>query len=113
MQQKIARFIQRHNLSTIWSDVNPILARGELGFETDTGSLKVGDGSTHWNNLAYITNGLNPYQFYTASDGLVLNTQTNVLSAALDYDIIYARKDLVIIYFILEQKLHYRYSMVN
>ena len=30
---------------------NPTLAQGEPGFETDTGNLKIGDGSTAWNSL--------------------------------------------------------------
>jgi hypothetical protein len=34
---------------------NPVLAAGELGFETDTGKFKIGDGSTAWNSLSYAT----------------------------------------------------------
>jgi len=37
------------------SSNNPTLAEGEPGFETDTGRLKIGDGSTAWNSLPYIT----------------------------------------------------------
>lgn len=29
------------------------LSAGEIGFETDTGKFKIGDGSTRWNSLAY------------------------------------------------------------
>src|SRR4051794_3230191 len=36
-----------------WSSVNPVLAQGEPGFETDTGKLKLGDGVTAWSALAY------------------------------------------------------------
>lgn len=38
-----------------WGTVNPILDSGEFGFETDTGKLKIGDGSTAWNTLTYVT----------------------------------------------------------
>jgi hypothetical protein len=38
-----------------WSNANPILAAGEIGFETNTNKIKVGDGTTHWNSLDYIT----------------------------------------------------------
>ena len=38
-----------------WSTTNPILAAGEIGFETNTNKIKVGDGTTHWNSLDYIT----------------------------------------------------------
>jgi hypothetical protein len=35
--------------------VDPTLAVGEMGFETDTGRLKVGTGSTAWSSLLYVT----------------------------------------------------------
>ncbi len=34
---------------------NPTLNQGEWGYETDTGKVKIGDGSTAWTSLAYIT----------------------------------------------------------
>ena len=36
-----------------WTSANPILGAGEFGFETDTGKLKLGDGSTAWTALGY------------------------------------------------------------
>jgi hypothetical protein len=44
--------IRRGN-ATQWSTANPILAAGELGLETDTNLIKVGDGQTVWNSLDY------------------------------------------------------------
>lgn len=32
---------------------NPVLAAGEIGFETDTGKAKIGDGVTAWTSLDY------------------------------------------------------------
>lgn len=32
---------------------NPVLLAGEIGFETDTGNFKIGDGTLAWNSLAY------------------------------------------------------------
>jgi microcystin-dependent protein len=43
----------RKDTSANWSSVNPVLLKGEPGFETDTGRLKVGDGTTAWNVLLY------------------------------------------------------------
>ena len=40
--------------SADWQKVNPVLRVGEPGFETDTGRLKIGDGSTEWNALKYV-----------------------------------------------------------
>ena len=37
-----------------WTTADPTLAVGEFGFETDTGKLKIGDGSTAWTALAYV-----------------------------------------------------------
>jgi hypothetical protein len=36
-----------------WSNANPILLLGEVGIESDTRKVKVGDGVTHWNDLDY------------------------------------------------------------
>ena len=44
----------RRGSATDWSGVNPILAAGELGVETNTRKIKVGDGSTAWNSLSYV-----------------------------------------------------------
>ena len=45
----------RRDLSSNWSSRNPILALGEPGFETDTNKLKLGDGTTPWDDLGYLT----------------------------------------------------------
>lgn len=37
-----------------WAELNPVLTAGEPGFEYDTKKLKIGDGSTAWNDLPYI-----------------------------------------------------------
>ena len=37
-----------------WTLNNPILGTGEIGFETDTGNWKVGDGSTSWGLQNYL-----------------------------------------------------------
>jgi microcystin-dependent protein len=44
----------RRDTSANWGSTNPVLRRGEPGFETDTNKLKIGDGATAWNVLAYI-----------------------------------------------------------
>lgn len=40
--------------STKWSEINPILLAGELGLESDMARLKVGDGTSTWNDLEYL-----------------------------------------------------------
>lgn len=41
----------RRGTDAQWTAENPILAAGEPGYVTDTGELKVGDGTTAWNSL--------------------------------------------------------------
>lgn len=49
---------QRNDTAVNWVLVNPILLRGELGIELDTGKIKIGNGSTPWINLPYLGMGL-------------------------------------------------------
>jgi hypothetical protein len=44
---------QKRGTSSRWTSTNPILLAGEIGVETDSNKMKVGDGVTHWNNLEY------------------------------------------------------------
>lgn len=43
----------RRDTAANWSTNNPTPSAGEPCFETDTGKLKIGDGATAYNNLAY------------------------------------------------------------
>lgn len=43
----------RRDLAANWTSANPVLAQGELGAETDTLKVKIGDGTTAWTSLAY------------------------------------------------------------
>lgn len=45
---------QRRDTAANWTSTNPTLLSGELGYETDTGKFKIGDGSTVWTSLAYV-----------------------------------------------------------
>lgn len=43
----------RRGTASAWAASNPVLAAGEIGLETDTSNLKIGNGSTAWNSLPY------------------------------------------------------------
>lgn len=45
---------QRRDTAANWTSANPTLLAGEIGVETDTGLLKIGDGSTAWTSLDYL-----------------------------------------------------------
>lgn len=44
----------RRDTAANWTSANPILAQGELGAETDTSKIKIGDGTTAWASLSYL-----------------------------------------------------------
>jgi len=44
---------QRRDTAANWTSAAPTLLAGEFGYESDTGKLKIGDGSTAWGSLAY------------------------------------------------------------
>ena len=73
-----ARQRQKYDTSTNWATNNPILLAGEIGVESDTNKIKVGDGITNWNDLSYI-NG--------SSDGniiLLAGTEDNPINLYAD-----------------------------
>lgn len=47
------RMQQRRGTAALWTSRNPVLAAGEIGYETDTGRQKIGDGTTAWTALPY------------------------------------------------------------
>jgi hypothetical protein len=66
--------VRRDNAAT-WTSQNPILAAGEIGFETDNLRFKIGNGSNTWANLAYqaaVFNG------GTITNALVVSNTTGV-----------------------------------
>jgi hypothetical protein len=46
----------RRGTASQWTSVNPILAAGELGVESDTNLFKFGNGSSTWTALSYANN---------------------------------------------------------
>ena len=47
------RMQQRRGTATQWTNANPILASGEIGWETDTNKFKIGNGLATWATLQY------------------------------------------------------------
>ncbi len=43
----------RNDTASAWTSANPVLAEGEIGIETDTRLIKLGDGINNWNDLEY------------------------------------------------------------
>jgi hypothetical protein len=78
------RMQQRRGTAAQWTAANPILAAGEIGFETDTNKFKMGNGSSAWNALQYFANAA---ELAAIIDGApeLLNT-LNELAAAIGDD---------------------------
>lgn len=49
----MTKIIQRHDTAANWESVNPVLAVGEIGIETDTNKMKIGDGTSPYTELPY------------------------------------------------------------
>jgi len=43
----------RRDTAANWTSADTVLSEGEIGYETDTGYMKIGDGSTAWTALSY------------------------------------------------------------
>lgn len=80
----------KRGLASAWSVQNPILFAGEVGIESDTNKIKIGDGVTAWNSLPYFSNinksvkAASPNVSFTLSgtitlDGVVLSVGDRVL----------------------------------
>lgn len=49
------KILLRKGTASQWTYSNPILSQGEIGFEVDTYSFKIGDGTNYWTHLEYFT----------------------------------------------------------
>lgn len=61
----------RRGTAAAWNSANPTLSSGEFGYDTTNGKVKIGDGVTAWNSLAFAT--------YTPAevDALIADFQTS------------------------------------
>lgn len=72
----------RRGTASQWTSANPTLAAGEWGYETDTGKVKIGNGSTAWASLGYTGSGT--VTSITAGTGLSGGTITTSGTIAID-----------------------------
>jgi hypothetical protein len=57
----------RRDTSANWTSLNPTLSSGEIGYETNTGKFKIGNGSTLWSSLDYFLDSSDLSGYLTAS----------------------------------------------
>lgn len=73
----------KRGTATAWTSANPTLNAGEIGFETDTKKMKVGDGSTAWTSLGYTTTD-GDISGVTAGTGLSGGGSTGAVTLSID-----------------------------
>jgi len=78
------RMQQRRGTAAQWTAANPVLAAGEIGFETDTNKFKMGNGSSAWTALTYFANAAELAAIIDSAPE-TLNT-LNELAAAIQDD---------------------------
>lgn len=69
----------RRGSESLWNSTNPILASGEFGLDDTNNIIKVGDGTTNWNNLKKIvdiTGNPNVSGLLSATSGNFTNSLT-------------------------------------
>lgn len=73
----MATIIQlRRDTAANWASVDPTLDAGEIGIETDTRKIKIGNGSTVWTNLSYAKSDISDLSVNDLSD-VVVTSATN------------------------------------
>ena len=72
----------RRGTAAQWTSANTVLGAGEWGYETDTGKVKIGNGSTAWTSLGYTGSGT--VTSIVASTGLTGGTITTSGTIAID-----------------------------
>jgi len=88
---QITQIQVRRDTAINWTSVNPILAQGEIGYETDTGKFKIGNGTLAWTNAAllYATDGSKLTGTITATTAGSATTAAN-LSGTQTQKFVYA-----------------------
>jgi len=78
-----AQIQMRRDTAANWTSTNPTLAAGEYGFESDTGMVKIGDGTTAWTSLQYVS--LRMTEWASGQDGTFVDVfpRTSISSSNL------------------------------
>lgn len=74
---------QRRDTAANWSSNNPTLSAGELGWESDTGKLKVGDGATAYNSLVSALATVQTASYTPALTNMAIGTGGTPINTAI------------------------------
>jgi hypothetical protein len=73
----------RRGSSSNWTTTNPVLSEGEIGYETDSGKFKIGNGSSAWSALDYFLDSSDLSGYLTTSSAST--TYLTQASASTNY----------------------------
>lgn len=76
------RLQHRRGTASQWVAANPVLAAGEMGFETDTTYMKVGNGTSAWTALPYTARTVDANALQRAIDLATIKAEAAAASAA-------------------------------
>ena len=77
----------RRDTAALWTSIDPTLAQGELGMETDTGKLKIGNGTTTWKNLTYLATTVSPPDWSSVTQEARIQSSDIASGDNLSYDV--------------------------
>jgi hypothetical protein len=69
------KILFRRDTSTNWASSNPVLAGGEIGLETNTNKIKLGNGSSQWNVLPYFYGSIDNASLDALGDVVITSAQ--------------------------------------
>ena len=69
------KILFRRDTAANWTSENPVLSAGEIGLETDTNKIKLGNGSTVWSSLSYFYGSLDNTNLDGLGDVPITNAQ--------------------------------------
>lgn len=78
MSTQIAQIQERRGAAALWTSVNPIPAQAQVCYETDTGKVKIGNGTDAWNDLPYFGEGGGAVDSVNGQTGEVELTTTEI-----------------------------------
>jgi hypothetical protein len=89
----------RRATSIQWDADNPVLLEGELGVDTTTGFIKVGNGVDSWSSLlpqAQLTNEIDSTSTTVGASALAVKTAYDHAASAIRPSIVDAKGDLIV-----------------
>jgi len=70
------KILFRRDTAANWTSENPVLSAGEIGLETDTNKIKLGNGSTTWSSLPYFYGSIEGASLDGLGDVTITNAQS-------------------------------------